>query len=133
MASKMLTNGRSKKSYYITIPNQCLSSENFASLSTIACKLFLDVAAQFKGYNNGDLCVTWSIMKKRGWKSQGTLARAKRELLDKGWLILTRQGGRNRCSLFAFSFVKIGDFGSKLDVGPTRTAPDDWKKWTPEV
>ncbi len=132
MAPKMLASGRSKYSCYITIPNQCLGSENFASLSTIACKLFLDVAAQFKGYNNGDLCVTWSIMKKRGWKSQETLARAKKELLDKGWLILTRQGGRNRCSLFAFSFIKIGDFGSKLDIGPTQIAPNDWKKWTPE-
>lgn len=132
MAPKMSLHGRSKKSYYITIPNQCLASENFTSLSTKACKLFLDMAAQCKGYNNGDLCMTWSIMKKRGWKSQDTLARAKKELLDKGWLILTRQGGRNRCSLFAFSFIKIGDFGSKLDIEPTSIPPNDWQKWNPD-
>ena len=126
MASRMAADGRSRISYYITIPNRCLVSENFSSLSPKACKLFLDVAAQCRGYNNGDLCITWSLMKKRAWKSQDTLAKAKKELLDKGWLIQTRQGGRNRCSLFAFSFIKIGDFGSKLEIGPTESPPNDW-------
>ena len=132
MASKKTPNGRSGKSFYITIPNQCLISENFASLSTKACKLFLDMAAQCKGYNNGDLCLTWSVMRKRGWKSQDTLNKAKDELLKKGWLIQTRYGGRNRCALFAFSFIKIGDLGSKLDVGPTQVPPNDWRKWNPD-
>jgi hypothetical protein len=133
MASKMRSNGRSKTAYFIQIPNRCLISENFKSLSPFACKLLLDAASQFKGYNNGDLCISWSVMKNRGWRSAATLDKARKELVEKGWLILTRQGGRNRCSLYAISFHKIGNFGSKLDVAPTQQAPNDWLKWKPEI
>ena len=132
MPPKMALNGRSKTGYFINIPNRCLVSDNFISLSRKACKLFLDVCAQYRGYNNGDFCIAWSVMKKRGWKSQETLDKARKELVTKGWLVLTRQGGRNRCSLYGLSFHKIADFGSKLDIGPTKTPPNDWLQWSPE-
>ena len=129
MATKNRSDGRSGRSYYITFPQSCLHSDNFRSLSPYACKLLFDASAQFKGYNNGDLSITWSLMQKRRWKSPDTLNKARKELMEKGWLVLTRQGGRNRCSLYAISFHPIGDFGSKLDVPPTKTAPNDWMKW----
>jgi hypothetical protein len=92
----------------------------------------MDVSSQFKLYNNGDLCATWSAMQLRGWRSPSTLHKAREELVEKGWLVLTRQGGRNKCNLYAISIYPIGDFGSKLDIGPTKVAPNDWKKWVPK-
>ncbi len=124
--------GRAAHGRYINIPNQCLISENFASLSPYACKLLLDFAAKFTGFNNGDLNMVWPEMEQRGWKSKTTLYKYRDELIARGWLIQTRQGWNNRCSLYAISFLPIGDCGLKLDVRPTVQAPNDWKKWSPE-
>jgi len=66
-------------------------------------------------------------MKKRGWKSESTLNKVKKELLNTGWIILTRQGGKNRCSLYAVSFQSIDDCKGKLDIPTTNTAPGNWK------
>ena len=60
-------NGKPRKRRYITLPNQCISSENFASLSPHANKLFLDLAAKCYGYNNGDMNMVWPEMKERDW------------------------------------------------------------------
>jgi hypothetical protein len=130
--SRRKATGRSGRARYINIPNQCLISENFASLSPYACKLLLDFAAKYTGYNNGDLNMVWPEMQKRGWKSKATLYKARKELIARGWIIQARQGWNNRCSLYAISFLPIGAFGSKLDIGPTEQAPNDWKNWRPE-
>ena len=120
-----------KKQKYITIPNQCLASVNFASLSSHANKLFLDLASKCYRYNNGDLNMVWPEMKKRGWKSKETWNNARIELIDKGWIVKTRQGWNNRCSLYGFTFMPIGEFAGKLEVTEGRLATNDWKNWEP--
>ena len=121
-----------KKDRYIMLPNRCLASENFASLSAIANKLFLDFAAKCYKYNNGDLNMVWPEMQARGWKSKGTLYAAKDELIHKGWIIQTRQGWNNRCALYGFTFMPIGDFGGKkLDIDEGTSETNDWKLWKP--
>lgn len=93
---------------YIPLPLLVVRSESFARLSPKALKLLLDVMSQFNGYgNNGALSVAWTLMRRRGWRSRDTLDKARRELLDGGWLIMTRQGGRHRCSLYGVSFYKL--------------------------
>ena len=87
----------------------------------------IDLFAQFKGSNNGDLAAAWKLMEKRGWRSKETLHRAKRELLEKGFIVTTRQGGRHVCSLFAVTWLAIDECSGKLDVAPTRVAPGYWK------
>jgi hypothetical protein len=96
-------------------------------LSYKGIKLLVDVLEQYNGNNNGDLCVTMSVMKKRGWKSAGTLQAAKNELVTKGWLELTRQGGRHKCSLYAVSFYPIDECGGKHDRMSTKKASNRWK------
>jgi hypothetical protein len=78
---------------------------------------------QYNGVNNGDICVTLKVLKGRGWSSNSTLRRALNSLLDAELLILTRQGGLNRCSLYAFSWIPIDECKQKLDVSSTRTPP----------
>lgn len=115
---------------FLAIPKNLLDSEQYASLSAHAVKLFLDLGAQFNGKNNGDLCLAWSLMNPRGWKSKSTLHRAKDELMNTGFITLTRQGGKHVPSLYALTFKSIDECDGKLEVTPTITAPNTWKKNT---
>lgn len=119
--------GRKESGSFVAIPHDCLNHENFISLSANAVKLLLDLFSQYRGLNNGDLCLTWSMMKKRGWRSEWTLNKSKRELLHYGWIMLTRQGGRNRASLYGITWKSIDECNGKLDFKPTNTAPGYWK------
>ena len=89
----------------------------FATLSPRATKLFLDLAGQYNGYNNGDLSLARSLLKDRGWTSHDMLNRARDELLERRILVETRKGGRNRCSLYALTCYEINDCKGKLDAG----------------
>ncbi len=116
-----------------TFPSVVLQSDNFASLSAHANKLMLDLASKCYYYNNGDMNMVWPEMLKRGWKSKDTWNKARIELIDKGWIVKTRQGWNNRCSLYGFTFISIGEFGGKLDlVTEGELATDEWKKWSTE-
>jgi hypothetical protein len=66
-------------------------------------------------------------MKKRGWKSSDQLNRAKKELLRSGLVVVSRQGGRNKASLYALTWFPIHECKDKLDIQPTIRAPNNWK------
>lgn len=91
----------------------------------------MDLVAQYKGDNNGDLCAAWTLMKKRGWRSRDTLSKARRELLKAEWIIVTRQGGRHLPTLFALTFFAVDECGGKLDMKPTHTPPSNWRNHEP--
>ena len=79
--------------------------------------LLFDLAAQYRGDNNGDLCAAWKLMHPRGWKSEETLCKAKRDLLEACLIVETRKGARpNKCSLFALTWYALDDCGGKLDI-----------------
>jgi len=109
------------------MPHQVIRSKGYAELSAYAIKLLNDLLAQYNGKNNGDLCCAWTLMQRRNWKSKDTLNRVRRELLEGGWIMITRQGGRNLSTLYALTFYAIDECGGKLDVASTRTPPGDWK------
>lgn len=118
---------------FTPIPRICIESQSFARLSPYALKLFLDLMAQYKGFNNGDLSAAWRLMALRGWKSRDTLGKSLAELLEGGWIIKTRQGGLHKCSLFALSLFDIDECRdksgrSKFDphVKPTNSPPGGW-------
>lgn len=119
--------GRKESGSFVMLPKACLNHPNFTSLSGNAIKLLIDLYSQYNGSNNGDFSCAWSRMKKRGWKSEATLNRSKKELINKKWLITSRQGGKNKCSLFAVTFQPIDECKGKLDVMETVTSPGDWK------
>lgn len=100
----------------------------FMTLSPNACKVLLFLAAQYTGSNNGDLGIAWKIARLKGFTSNGTLKAAARELVAKGFLVQTRQGGRNRCSLFALAWFAIDHCDGKLDVPPSAVATNAWLK-----
>ncbi|QZA78649.1 hypothetical protein K4H28_04365 [Deefgea tanakiae] len=130
-ALRDLKEGR-EKGLFMPLPMVVITSEEFAALSPYAVKLIFDLASQWHPNRNGYLSAAWTLMQPRGWRSKATLAKALKELEDKGWLIRTRHGGRNQCSLFAFSFYKIDDHqkGKPLDVRPTKVPLSYWRNET---
>jgi hypothetical protein len=102
---------------FVRLVYSVLNSPLFLKLSPYAVKLLVDVAAQYRGDNNGDLSLAWKVMKPRGWRSEATLHKAKRELLEAGFLYETRKGQRpNLCSLFALTWFSL-DANDKFDRG----------------
>ena len=115
------------------LPRRFTRSQVLRNLEPYACKLFLDLQAQYNGFNNGDLCITWKIMQKGGWCSKTTLQRAKRVLLDAGLIICTRPGSRRRCALFALTLYDIDDCNGKHYERPTVSPPNSWLKHEPVI
>ena len=125
------TKGRRTSGSFLSLPHTLLHHPNFQGLRAKSVKLLIDLAAKYNGRNNGDLCAPLSIMRKKGWSSNEQLFRARNELVERGFLRVSRQGGRNQCTLYALTWQPIDDCGGKLDITATTTAPHDWKRWTP--
>ncbi len=81
-----------------------------------ARSLLLELGRQLNGRNNGHLQLTESWLTKRGW-ARNTPARARNELIERGLIVLTRQGGKNiGPSFFAVTWLTIDNFIG-LDIG----------------
>lgn len=119
--------GRGKGPPFVQIYHRITDSEEFGQLGPHALKLLLELARQYRPGKNGDLSVPWSLLKNRGWRSQGTVADAKKELMANGWIIETRMGGKHVCSLYALTWYPIDESDKHLEPATT-TAPDTWKK-----
>jgi len=110
-----------------------IRSASYVKLTPYEQKLLIDLLAQYKGDNNGDLCAAWTIMKRRGWRSKSTLAKAITGLLKAEWIELSRQGGRNRPNLYAVTFFAVDDCKGKLDIRPTIRPKSLWRQHEPET
>lgn len=119
---------KKKQSYtFLALPHFVLDHLDVINLSTRATKLLLDISTQYRGCNNGDLCVAFSVMEKRGWKSKSSLQHAIKELLKSDLIRLTRQGGRKIPHLYAITWQPIDECNGKLDVSSTRLAPRSFR------
>ena len=120
--------GRQTTNSFLSLPHHVLNHENFRCLSPKATKLAIDIASQYRGNNNGDLCATFSVMQSRGWKSSDQLAKAKKELLGKDVIRIARQGEfPKKASLYALTWMPIDDCKGKLDIEATPTPPVNWR------
>lgn len=122
---------RGEKGGYAPLYYCVIRSQSFANLSAYAVKLLNDLLSQYYGTNNGDFCATFSLMHKRGWKSKGTLNRAIKELIETGFIEVSRQGGRHLCSLYAVTFYAVDECKGKLDILPTNSPKSLWRKNEP--
>lgn len=101
------------------MPLSVLNSRAYVECSPHARMLLIDLFMQYRGDNNGDLACPWKLMRERGWKSEATLQKAKRQLLDVGLIVETRMGARpNKASLYAVTWCDLDPCGGKLEVQP---------------
>jgi hypothetical protein len=127
---RLRTKNRKSGSSYLGLPHYLINHRNFQTLSPRATKLLIDIAAQYRGSNNGDLCAPMSLMRERGWRSSDQLFKARKELLDRGLIVTSRQGGLNKCSLFALTWLPIDECQRKLDISSSITPSHLWEKWS---
>lgn len=112
---------------FVALPRDMVEHPNFINMSPRGHKLLMQLALRYNGFNNGDFSCAWSVMKTLGWRSRDTLAKAQAELIERRFMVLTRQGGRNKCNLYALTFWPIDECKGKLDVPATREPSDAWK------
>lgn len=113
---------------FVRLPKALLCCPKYRALSPSAVKLLLDISVQYNGKNNGDLCAAWKVMQPKGWNSEATLNRAKKELLAAGFIVVTRVGRLpNLCSLYGVTWQPL-DPNPKLDIGPKGFPAGEWAK-----
>ena len=111
---------------YFAVPKEVMNHPNFLRLTPHAVKLIMDLGAQYRGKNNGDLCAAFSMMKKRGWRSSDTLNTKLKELRHYGFIVVTQYGGLNMPNLYGFSWRRIDRVGEGSDVELGKT-PNNYK------
>jgi hypothetical protein len=93
---------------FIALPHSVLESPAYLRLKHPARALLLEFALQYRGDDNGRLLCSEAHLKKRGWKSNGVITRAKRELLEAGFIHETVKGQRpNKASWYAVTWITL--------------------------
>ena len=93
---------------FAAIPWSVLDCAAYGRLSHPARSLLMEIARQFVRDNNGRLLASASYLSKRGWKSSDVITRAKRELLEAGFIHQTVQGHRpNKASWYAITWQTL--------------------------
>lgn len=129
--NRIKSKGRREDGRYAGIPHRVMEAPCYKALSHPAVRVLIELIKQYNGGNNGDLTGAWGVLGKRGLRSRSTINEALKELEAHGLIRKTRQGGKNKCNLYALTWNAIDDCGGKLDVPPTRVPPGDWQRWAP--
>lgn len=122
---------------FVALPWSVLDCASYARLSHPARSLLLEFARQYVRDNNGRLLASAAYLAKRGWKSADVITRAKRELLDAGFIFETVKGQRpNRASWYAVTWQTLDrlpgldpgavegfERGAYRNGGPMKNAP----------
>lgn len=90
---------------FVALPWTVLDSTAYARLSHPARALLFELARQFVRDNNGRLLASAAHLAPRGWKSADVITRAKRDLLEAGFIHETVKGHRpNKASWYAVTW-----------------------------
>lgn len=96
---------------YTAIPHTVLDSVAFIGAGNTAKALLLELLRQHNGINNGHFQLTGHWLKKRGWRSPEVVIRARRQLIERGLVVQTRQGGLNiGLSQYGVTWIPISNF-----------------------
>ena len=102
---------------FVALPWSVLDCPAYARLSMHARALLLEVARQFVRDNNGRMLLSRAYMETRGWKSVDMLTKAKRELVESGFIFQTVMGHRpNKASWYAVTWRELDKLPG-YDVG----------------
>lgn len=116
---------------FVALPWSVLDSAAYGRLSHPARSLLMEFARQFVRDNNGRLLAAYGYLSKRGWRSADVITRAKRELLEAGFIYETVKGQRpNKASWYAITWRALDhlpgyDIGARLSFerGAYRCGP----------
>lgn len=110
--------GASIDGRFLALPHRLLDSKAYIGLSAPASRLLVDLARQYAGVNNGKLLCTLSALKSRGWTSNDTLYRARRELEAVKLIQLTRHAMKpRRAAWWGLCWLPL-DYDPLMDIKP---------------
>jgi hypothetical protein len=114
------------KGHFAGIPSNVMRHPDYINLGANSKVLLFEFSLQYFGKNNGKLCAVFSQMKKRGFKSETTLRKAIKELLDLKLITLTKVGmyghGKRLPNYYAITWQPIDDVkGFDMDIPSTIT------------
>lgn len=105
---------------FVAVPHDVFASKDYKGLSVEAKALLLEVMAQYRGDNNGDLTPSFYVVGKAlGW-GKPRHAKAVAELRTTRLIQVTREGQRGSngiAELWALSWFGL-DYDRKLDISP---------------
>lgn len=103
---------------FVALPKAILLSPEWQGLPPNTMRLALDLMGQYTGKNNGRLTPAFVVMQRQGWKSETTLIKAKRALLECSFVVHTRQGhAPHTTDWIAFTWWKL-DWEKSMDIEP---------------
>lgn len=106
---------------FVALPWAVLDCAAYADLSHPARSLLVEIARQYVRGNNGRLLASSAHLAKRGWSSADVITRAKRELVDAGFIHETVRGHRpNKASWYAVTWYLL-DHHQGYDPGAAAT------------
>jgi len=102
--------------WFAGLPLEVIESDAYKSLGGNAAKLLTILTYFYKGYNNGNLAITQSIIGE--WMTKNTMYSAKDELHKKGFIVINAYGGRSACgrklpSLYGLTFYPMNELKEK--------------------
>lgn len=104
---------------FVALPWSVLDCPAYARLSHPARGLLLEFARQYVRNNNGRLLGSYAYLEPRGWTSKDVITRAKRELMEAGFIFETVKGQRpNRAGWYAITWYAL-DKLEGYDAGVT--------------
>jgi hypothetical protein len=90
----MARSNHKQKDGFSGIPRRIIEHPSFKSLGYSASKLLILLGYQYRGKNNGNLVITWSLMK--DWfGSNTTMFKARDSLYEAGFIVINAYGGRS--------------------------------------
>jgi hypothetical protein len=93
---------------FAAIPWSVLDCPAYGRLSHPSRSLLMEIARQFVRDNNGRLLASAAYLSKRGWNSSDVITRAKRELVEAGFIHETVKGHRpNKASWYAITWQAL--------------------------
>jgi hypothetical protein len=108
---------------YFPLSYAMARSTAFRRLSGPALKVFIEVRTRFNGGNNGELTLSLDEAASKLGIGKGTAQRAFAELVDKGFIRMTRKGQW---------FGRRATAWRVTDKGGDGEAPtNDWRTWQP--
>lgn len=111
---------------YGALPHAVLDSTAYTGASPVAKALLNELIRQHNGGNNGRLHLAHTWLAPRGWPSKSAVEKARAELIERGLIILTRQGGLFiGPSYHALTWLQISNHVG-LETSPSTYHPGAW-------
>ena len=113
---------------YAPLPYAMLKSDAWRHLSGAAVKVFMELHTRFNGSNNGNLRLSYAEAAEALGMGKATVQRAFRDLQDKGFLVLVREGNWYHRQAHEWRLtIKPVQLGKGKEI-PTH----DWRSWRPD-